>query len=261
VTDHGRKMLENPLIYENGNYRMDFVGLRKMITKKTKIILLCTPHNPVGRVWSNEELKELTEICIEHHILIVSDEIHQDLVFSDKKHIPTASMSDAVSAITVTCISPSKTFNMAGLSSSAIIISDEQKRKIFDSYVAKLHIGQGNIFGSIALEAAYNHGDNYVDQLNLYLKKNAESIIDFFGERNSLVFPVRPEATFLIWLDFNKLNIPQKKLNDLLVNKAGVALSDGRIYGRGGSGFQRLNFALPKQLLEKGLSQIKEMIH
>ncbi|MFH2143123.1 MAG: PatB family C-S lyase [Bacteroidota bacterium] len=256
IKDHNRVMIENPLIIENGCYKMDFDGLKKCISKKTKIFLLCSPHNPVGRVWNREELKKLSEICLENNILIISDEIHQDIVYSPHVHIPLGKINPEIAENSIICISPSKTFNIAGLSSSAIIISDELKREKFIQVINKFHLSQGNIFGNIALESAYNYGETYVDELVNYLKNNIDFTLDFLSEYLPDIKVTIPESTYLLWLDFSKYHLPQKKLNDLLINKAGLALSDGRIYGRGGTGFQRMNIALPKEVLEKGLNQL-----
>ncbi|MFH2096724.1 MAG: PatB family C-S lyase, partial [Bacteroidota bacterium] len=172
IKDHDRIMVENPLVLRDGAYRMDLDHLRSVIDDSVKMIFLCSPHNPVGRVWTKEELIGLSEICLDHNIIIISDEIHHDLIFEGYSHFPTAKISKYISEMTVTCIAPSKTFNLAGMSTSALIIENDHLRSLYDAVLNKFHLNLGNIFGNVALEAAYNYGDEWITGLMKYIKGN-----------------------------------------------------------------------------------------
>ncbi len=260
IKDNKRIMLENQLKYEKGTYTFDFENLESLIDDKVKMIILSSPHNPVGRVWTKTELEKLAKICIETNILILSDEIHSDLVFDGYKHIPLASLSNIISDITITCVAPSKTFNIAGLSSSAVIISNEKLLDKYNKMLDTLHLNMGNIFGLIALKAAYNDGEEWLDQLMQYLAGNVSFVKSFLENNMPDIKLVNPESTYLLWLDFSKLGLSNKELNKILINKAKVGLSDGRVFGKGGEGFQRMNIACPKSIVEKAMLRIKNAL-
>lgn len=257
IKDNRRIMLENQLKYEKGAYTIDFENLESLIDDKVKMIILSSPHNPVGRVWTKTELERLAKICIKNNILILSDEIHSDLVFDGYKHIPLASLSDIISDITITCIAPSKTFNITGLSSSAVIISNEKLLDKYNKILDTLHLGMGNIFGLVALKAAYNDGEEWLNQLMHYLTDNVSFVKSFLENNMPDIKLVNPESTYLLWLDFSRLGLSNKELNKILINKAKVGLSDGRVFGKGGEGFQRMNIACPRSLVEKAMLRIK----
>ncbi len=257
VKDHHRHLTVNPLKLKGGRYCMDLKNLQSQIDSKTKMIFLCSPHNPTGNVWKKNELQELVEICVKNEIVIVSDEIHADIVFKPHKHIPTAMISDDASENVITLMAASKTFNIAGLSTSYFIASNKILYNRVNRWVEKLHLTMGNIFGTIALEAAYRHGKEWLEQLIDYLTGNIAFAEDFINNELSDIDLIRPEATFLLWLDFRRKNIPGKQLNKYIEENARLGLSDGLLFGIDGEGFQRINIGCPKPVLEKALLQIK----
>ncbi|HAZ37169.1 MAG TPA: cystathionine beta-lyase [Clostridiaceae bacterium] len=260
IRDNGRKIVENPLKEENGHYYMDFDDLEKKINDKVKMFILCSPHNPVGRVWSKEELNRLCEICIKNNILLVCDEIHSDIVYKGFRHIPIASLNEKVAQNSITCTAPSKTFNVAGLSCSAIIIPNENIRNKFNKQLDAIHIGSSNVFGLTALEACYTYGEEWLNELLIYLEANRDFVLNFIQNEMPEVKVSKPEGTYLMWLDFRKIEKDGKKLNDLMVDKAKVGMNNGINFGSKGEGFMRLNIACPRSLLEEGLNRIKTAI-
>ncbi len=261
ASDHKRKLIINPLILKNGRYCMDFENLIEQIDKNTKLLILCSPHNPTGNVWKESELKTLADICMHNNILIVSDEIHSDIVFSGHKHIPLASLSGDISRHVITLMAASKTFNFAGLNFSYFIVSDRSLYNELKQTTEKLHLGLGNIFGSIATDAAYKYGEEWLFQLIVYLEKNIAFAEEFINRNIPSVKIIRPEATFLLWLDFRGTGLTEVQLKKLIIQEAKLGLSDGVIFGQDGSGFQRINIGCPKSILEKALTQIQKAIN
>jgi cystathionine beta-lyase len=261
VKGNQRVLLNNPLILNNGRYCMDLDNLKKQLDDRVKLILLCHPHNPVGRIWSPEELSELANICLERNIMIVSDEIHSDIILPGQKHIPLAAISPAFSEISVTCVAPSKTFNIAGLSTSVVVIPDTDKRKIFYHEIETAHLWGGNIFGNIALEAAYRNGDEWVDQLNQYLLGNFKFLDTYLKQFIPEIKLIWPEATYLAWLDMHGLNLDDTALKDFMIYKAKLGCNHGPSFGKGGEGFQRMNIACPGAMLEKSLDHLKNAVN
>ncbi|KPL23338.1 MAG: cystathionine beta-lyase [Bacteroides sp. SM1_62] len=260
IKDNKRELVYNTLLEEEGYYRMDLDDLKQKIGPDTKLLLLSHPHNPVGRVWSPGELKELADLCLENNIVILSDEIHSDLVFHPHVHTPLSTLSHEIADLTVTCIAASKTFNLAGLSSSAVIISNEKLRTRFSHEAQKGHLYMGNIFGTIAMETAYREGADWLEQLLAYLKGNAELLTDY-TEANLPEIRVRsPEATYLAWLDMRNLGMKSKQLRNFMTRDAGIGCNDGPSFGPGGNGYQRLNFACPRSTLQKALHQLKRAL-
>ena len=257
VKGTGRRMIENPLKLENGRYTFDFGDLQQKIDKETRILLLCNPQNPGGMCWKQEELEKLVEICLGNNILIVSDEIHSDLIMPGKKHIPIASLSEEAALNSLVCVAPSKTFNLAGLSSSVVIIPDKKKFVLFEKALNVGHIGMGNIFGNIALETAYRQGDDWLDQLICYLWDNFLYLERFFSAELPGVKVMRPEATYLVWADFSAYGMNDKELTDFIIKEAGVALNNGARFGTGGDGFVRINIGCPRATLEEALLRLK----
>ena len=253
ITNHNRYILNNPLTNRNGRYEMDLDDLIKKITPRTKMIFLCNPHNPGGRVWREKELKALADICLENNILIISDEIHSDLVLFGNKHIPTASINEDISRNTITCMSSSKTFNTAGLASAYVIISNLKNRRIYKEKLNDFHLNIGNIAGLFAQEAAYRNGSEWLEQLLKYLEGNIDYLADFMQNHLPSVKVMKPEGTYLVWMDFRDANIDTKKLKKFIIEEAGLGLSDGFLFGEEGLGFQRLNLACPRSVLKKGL--------
>jgi cystathionine beta-lyase len=239
---------------------MDLDSLMASITPDTRMIILSNPHNPVGRAWSTDELIRLAEICLKNNILIVSDEIHCDLVLPGFHHTPVARISDKIAEITVTCLAPSKTFNLAGMSTSSVVIPNPVLRKYFNSKVKHLHIGNGNIFGTIASIAAYSFGYEWLDDLLDYLKKNAAYVIDYCRANIPEIVPVQPEATYMIWLDCRKLDMPGKELNEFFIHKAKVGMNEGSTFGPGGEGFMRMNLATTHHKVTTAMEQINNAV-
>lgn len=260
ITNHGRKILKNPLKLENGRFNMDFDDLRSKIDDQTSMILLSSPHNPGGSVWHKKELEELGQICKENGITIISDEIHADLILYENRHTPLASISKDLADITVTTMAPSKTFNLAGLSTSYVIASNPDLLKKYNKALEKTHVWHGNIFGSVALQAAYSHGSDWLEQLLDYLEGNINLVDSFFKEHLPEVKVIIPEATYLVMLDFRELGLSNEALRKLLIEKAGVGMNDGASFGKEGDGFQRMNVACPRAVVEKALSNIKKAI-
>lgn len=261
ITGNQREILNNPLKLRNGRYYMDLDNLKEQLDDRVKLILICHPHNPVGRIWTPEELSELANICLDGNIRIVSDEIHSDIILPGQKHTPLAAISPAFSNITATCIAPSKTFNLAGLSTSAVVISNDSDRKIFSQEIDTAHLWNGNIFGNIALEAAYRNGDKWLDQLIQYLFNNYKILDYYLKQFIPEVKLVWPEATYLAWLDMSRLNLNNTALKEFMIHKAKLGCNDGCSFGTGGEGFQRMNIACPKAMLNKSLDQLRNAVN
>ncbi len=256
-----REVVDNPLVRRNGKYEMDFHDLElKLADPEVKMLLLCNPHNPVGRVWRKEELMKLAELCFAHNVLIVSDDIHFDLIFKGYQHTLISSLSNEIAANTITCIAPSKTFNLAGMQLSTIIIPDEEKREKFNAYMGKLGLFAPSPFGITAVEAAYNHGEEWLDELMDYLQGNLSYLTKFIDERLPQIDVIEPEGTYLVWLDFNKLDMSHEELEQFVQDEARLALDEGYIFGESGKGFERINIACPRLVLQEGLERLEKAI-
>jgi len=251
-----RKMVENPLKIENKRYTFDFKDLKSKITDRTKLLLLCNPQNPGGMVWTRKELEELTTICLENDVMIISDEIHSDLIFEGQKHIPLATISEKVAQNCMISMAPSKTFNVAGLTSSVVIIPNKTKFARYERAIGVGHLGMGNIFGSIALEAAYTHGHEWLGQMLAYLWDNYLFLEDFFEKRLPRVKVMKPEATYLIWLDFRDYGMKNDDLMKFTIQNANVALNDGGRFGTGGDGWLRINIGCQRSTLQEALESL-----
>jgi len=260
IKGSGRKMVENPLMVKNGRYTFDFENLRKIIDQQTKLLILCSPHNPGGMVWKMEELEELCRICTENGIIIVSDEIHADLVFTGNKHIPLSMVSDEIAMNSAVLMAASKTFNVAGLSTAFVIIPNKKLRVKYERVLHTVHIEGGNIFGNIATSAALRNGFDWVSQLMTYLEKNYIFLEAFLTTRLPKIKIMKPEATFLVWLDFSAYKLTENQLSKVLI-KGGVALNNGSKFGTGGEGYFRLNFGCPRAILEEGLIKIETALN
>ncbi len=258
VRNNGRQVLENTLKeLPGGDYAMDFEGLQKMASDpKAKLAILCSPHNPVGRVWREGELRRFGEICLENDILVIADEIHSDLIFKGHRHIPFATLSEDFARHSITCTAPSKTFNIAGLQVSNLIVPDDGIRSALSERMEANGIEEPTIFGVVAAEAAYRHGEEWLGQALDYMESNADLIGDFVRDRMPMVGYRKPEGTYLAWLDFRSMGMDEAALKELVVDKAGLALNLGAMFGSSGSGFARLNFGCPKALLEECMSRL-----
>ena len=257
INDTKRKLVVNPLRLTDEGYQMDFEQLEELAKNGLTALVLSNPHNPVGRVFTKEELVQLGNLANTYDFLIISDEIHQDLIYEGYKHIPLASLSDELAQRTITCIAPSKTFNVAGLASSVIIIPNAKLRQKFEALLSSLHLNSGNLFGHVAMQAGYEDGAEWLDQLMDYLKGNVDFLHSYLKENIPTIKLIEPEATYLLWLDCRSLNIDTEKLNKLLIQKAGLALNKGTTFGNDGEGFLRINIGCPRSVLEKALEKIK----
>ena len=259
VKFNGCQMVENQLQYVNGRYEIDFDDLERKFDSRTKVLLLCSPHNPVGRVWTRDELTRLANLCREHNVVVCSDEIHSDLIFRGYRHTPTAMISEEIASNTITCMAPNKTFNIAGLQSGFVIISDPLLREAFIKTKQNLGIGElANVFGITAMEAAYKHGEDWLEQVLDYLQGNLEFLLEFVNTRIPKIKVVKLEGTYLAWLDCRGLNLNQEDLKNFMLKQAKVWLNDGSTFGSGGVGFHRLNLACPRSILEDALQRIEQ---
>jgi cysteine-S-conjugate beta-lyase len=259
VEKNGRILVYNQLVEQDGVYSVDFGDLEKKMKEGAKMLILCSPHNPVSRCWTREELEWLGAKSLEHGVLIVSDEIHCDLVFEPHRHIPLATLSEEIAQNTITCIAPSKTFNLAGLFTSSIIIPNENLRAKFKSEEEKIHLS-ANLFGITAAEAAYREGEAWLGELLDYLQSNVELAREFLSVELPEITLSPAEATYMLWLDFRKLGIPAPELKKLLIEKAGVGFVEGSTFGPGGEGFQRMNIACSRSTLLKALESLKAVL-
>jgi len=256
VRDNNRQLILHPLKQDNeGIYRFDIEHLHAHITPKTKLLLLCSPHNPIGRVWSRDELLALEEVCLTHGIRIISDEIHSDIVYAPHTHIPIASLSEALLHNTITLIGPGKTFNMAGFSISTVCIASDELRSLYAKEAHCVHFGDGAALSHIAFEAAYTDGRSWHTKLMELLSSNAETIQMWCENHPPIKFRL-PEATYLAWLDCREMGLGDRELREFFNTKAKLGLSPGLSFGKEGSGFMRLNFAVPTEILNDALSRL-----
>ena len=255
-----RKIVNNPLIYDNGQYSMDFDNLREVAKTGCKMLILCNPQNPSGRIWSKDELSELAEICFDNQILVVSDEIHSDLVLPGNEHIPFATVSNKAAQNNITLMAPSKTFNIAGIVSSFAVVENEEIRKKYFNYLNARQLGDGTIFGYIAAEYAYEYGEEWLNQALEYIQENIDFVDDYLQKNIPQIKAVKPDASFLIWLDCRALNLSQPELEKLFIQKAKLALNSGTMFGKEGKGFMRLNVGCPRITLEKALDNLKKAV-
>ncbi len=257
---HHRIVKDNPLKLEAGQYKMDVDGLKAMIEPASKVLILCNPHNPGGRVWTRQELVDIAEICYEHKILVISDEIHSDLAFSPNKHIPFASVSEKAAQNSITFMAPSKTFNIAGIVSSYSIIPNKELRDKFNAYLESSELDEGHIFAYLAAQAAYEYGDEWLTQAKDYIWKNITFVDEYLKVNIPQIKAMIPEASFLIWLDCTELNLSQKDLVSLFVDDAKLALNDGTMFGHGGEGYMRMNIGTPLANIQKALDNLKKAV-
>ena len=260
INDNGRELVKSPLINDNGYYTIDFEDFEKKLASGVKLLIFCNPHNPVGRVWTREELQKVGELCLKYNVLVISDEIHSDLIFKPHTHTYFASISDEIAQNTLTFLAPSKTFNIAGLSVSVAYSDNSDIYNKFNKYVETLHVCAGTLFGDIAFETAYNEGQEWLNQLLEYLDGNFEFVIDYLEKNIPQIKTRKPEGTYLMWLDCRELCMDCEKLQEFMINKAGLALNPGLIFGDEGRQFMRLNTATPRTNLQKALENIKKAV-
>jgi cystathionine beta-lyase len=249
----------NPLLLTDGRYEMDFAGLEALARQPdTAMLILCSPHNPVGRVWTPEELRRLGEICLEHEVLVVADEIHGDLIYPGHRFTPFATLGEALAQNAIVCTAPSKTFNLAGLATSNIIIPNRELRLRFERTLNNIGLHGVNTLGMVALEAAYTHGEEWLTQVMNYIAGNLRFLRDFVAEHLPQIQVIEPEGTYLVWLDCRGLGLDKAELERLMLGEARVFLNEGYIFGREGEGFERINIACPRSILAEALQRIKE---
>ncbi|HOY39167.1 MAG TPA: PatB family C-S lyase [Bacteroidales bacterium] len=261
VEGNKRELVHSPLILKNGRYHMDYESLEKEFAGGVKLMLLCNPHNPGGRVWSKEELTRLAELSLKYEVVVFSDEIHCDLVYPNQKHTPYLSLGEKYLPFSAVSQSPSKTFNIAGLSSSVVVIADKEMRDRMKNLMETIHLCMGNIFGTEAFKTAYTLCDSWHSELISYLEMNLKLATSFIQNQLPVIKVMQPDAGFLLWLDFSDLGLSDKMLNEFLVTKAGLGLSAGVMYGHEGSGFMRLNFGLNRAQLEKCLIRLQQAVN
>lgn len=255
-----RTVLENQLIENNGVYSIDFEDFEEKLKQGPKLFIFCNPQNPVGRVWTREELTKITDLCLKYNVLIASDEIHADLMLWGNKHIPTATISKEVSDITITCTSCSKTFNLAGLQASFAVFPDKESKNKFDKFWRNLEVHRNNCFSLVALETAYNEGEEWLKQLIPYLEENIEYVQEYCSKHIPQIKPSKPESTYLMWFDCRDLGLNNEELNDFMINNARIGLNQGKNFCRSLSGFMRMNVACPRSILEKAMKQLEEAV-
>src|SRR5690625_1659926 len=259
LDNNGRVPLENPLKHDGERYVMDFEDLEEKAADSS-LIMLCNPHNPVCRVWTREELDRLGQICVENDITIISDEIHCDFTLKGVEHTPMASLSKELEQQTITLMAPSKTFNIAGLTTSVAIIPNEELREKYTKALEAMEVGNPTIFGALALETAYKHGEEWLDEVMVYVEDNIDYAIQYIKENIPEIKVDRPDGTYLLWLDFRSLNKSNDEIEKALIEEGKVALNDGRPYGTGGDGFFRLNIGCPRSILKDGLQRIEKAV-
>lgn len=257
VEDNHRRLVNNTLVLGgDGTYTIDYEDFeKKIIEENVKLFILCNPHNPVGRVWTREELERLGEICLKHGVFVVSDEIHADFVF-ERKHTVFSEVKEAYRDISMICTSPSKTFNIAGLQISNIFISNPEKATAFRRQVAAAGYSQVGLPGLVACEAAYRHGDEWLEGVLAYIKANAEFTRAYLQEHLPRVKMTKLEGTYLVWLDFRNYGLTDKELDEKIPNQAGLWLDSGAVFGKCGEGFQRINIACPRKTLHQALDRL-----
>tara|TARA_Y100000590_G_scaffold470025_1_gene661453 strand:- start:1358 stop:2548 length:1191 start_codon:yes stop_codon:yes gene_type:complete len=256
VSTTGRNLVLNPLRIQNKRYTINFDQLEEH-AKRAKILFLCSPHNPVGRVWSEEELKNIIKISKKHDLIIFSDEIHADLVFSENKHKMLAVLAEDPSNI-ITAVAPSKTFNIPGLNLSALIVPNKRHRNLITKAFETLHISSSNPFSIVAFEAAYKEGGPWLLKLLSYLQDTRDFVEQYLRDYLPEIRLIKPDATYLLWLDCRKLGMNDTELHNFFVHKAGVGMSPGTIFGEGGSGFMRMNIGMPRHIIATALANIKD---
>lgn len=260
ILNNGRNVLESRLHYKGGVYDIDFADLEeKLADPQTSMLILCNPHNPVGKIWGSEELRKIGELCSRYHVLVLSDEIHCDITKPGRKYTPFASVSKACRDISITCVAPTKAFNLAGIQTAAVIIPDPVLRHRVNRGLNTDEVAEPNVFAAIAPAAAFGHGGAWLDELRTYLWKNREFAEEFIKEQIPYVSPVEAEATYLLWLDCRKLQTDLSQLCQFIRKDSGLYVSDGREY-RNGDGFLRMNLACPRIRLEDGLRRLKKSI-
>ncbi|MDC0932807.1 PatB family C-S lyase [Arcobacteraceae bacterium] len=261
VKRHNREVLENQLIIkEDGKYEFDLEDLKSKINERTKMILLCSPHNPVGRVWTKEELFEILDICVKNNIVVFADEIHSDLIFEGNKHISFSSLNEKAKDICVTAMGVGKTFNLAGIAMSSIAISNPLLKEKFLKVYEKHHFAEGSVLSHVAFQSAYTNGKEWLDELKMHLYKNYEMLKTICDKYPTKLKLTPTEATYLAWIDCKEMNLSDKKLRDFFVKEAQLGLNPGLGFGTNGSGFMRLNFAVSQEKMKEVVTRLDKAL-
>ena len=257
IKDNGCHVVSSPLLLRGDRYEMDFEDLeRKAADPRATLLILCSPHNPVGRVWTREELSRVGEICARHRVRVVADELHCDIVMPGHAHVPFASIDASCRDMSLTTIAPSKTFNLAGLEATIVIVPDEEMRQRFDNVLARNSISRPNVFAITGMEAAYAHGEAWLDDLLIYLKGNYDLLVEAMGERLPRAKVMPMEGTYLAWMDFRALESDPMRLQERMLTKAEVWLDEGWIFGPEGAGFERMVLACPRSIIADAVDRI-----
>ena len=256
----GRKVVENHFVERDGKWEMDWADFEARL-EQSDLFLLCNPHNPLGIVWTPEELRRMAELCMKHHVVMFSDEIHSDLIFHGKKHTPTATLSPEIARYVVTGISGTKTFNLAGLQASTVVFPNRHMKEVFDQYWMRMDIHRNNAFSLIAMEAAFNQGEEWLEQLLPYLSANFDYVVDYCAKHIPKIKTYAPDATYLMWLDCRGLGLDNEALRKFMIEKAGLGLNEGWTFSRSLDGFMRLNAACPRSVLERAIAQLEQAVN
>jgi len=261
IRSNNRKIVKNPLKLTDGKYQIDFEDLEiKVSDPNNKILILCNPHNPIGRVWAEAELEQIAEICVRHDVFVIADEIHGDFAFSPHQYTPYLTISEVASQYAAVCISPAKTFNISGMVDAITIIPTETHRHQFHKFAHSFQINKINVFASIAIETAYRDGAQWLDELLVYLQGNVNLIKEFLQANDINISLIEPEGTFLVWLDFRELGLDTKVLEKFLAQKAQIALAPGYWFGREGTGFARMTIGCPRATLQRALDNLSDAV-
>lgn len=260
VRENGRELVCSPLKSESGRYVVDWKNFEGQLQKGVRLFILCNSHNPVGRVWTREELLRMGELCCRYGVKIVSDEIHADLALFGNRHTVMASVSEEAAGCTLTAMAPSKTFNIAGMMNSVIVVADPEMREKYNRELLALHLDSGTIFGHVTLKAAYSGGEAWLAELIRYLEGNVEFALDYFRQRIPGVRVHRPEGSFLLWLDFRPTGLSHEVCGERLLRRGKIGLNDGLTFGEEGRGFRRMNIGCPRRVLEDGLERIERAL-
>ncbi|MDE6748668.1 MAG: pyridoxal phosphate-dependent aminotransferase [Lachnospiraceae bacterium] len=262
IKDNNRKLVNSDLVLRDGRYEINFEDFEaKIVQEKVKLFLLCSPHNPVGRVWTKDELRRIGDICLKHDVKIVSDEIHADFVYSGYRHHVLPTIDNRLEDISIICTAPSKTFNLAGLQVSNIFIPNPELRKAFIRKMSAIGYSQVNMLGLHACQAAYEGGREWLEQLKEYLKGNLDFTRNYLEQNLPQIKLIEPEGTYLIWLDCRGLGLPEEELENLIVHKAKLWLDSGAIFGKTGEGYERINIACPRSILKEALERLKKAVN
>ena len=262
VKENERELVVNELVKdETGYYTIDFEDFEKKVSdEKVTLFIMCSPHNPVGRVWKREELQKMSELCLKYNVRVIADEIWRDIIMPGHKHIPAASLSKEIEHNTITCFSPTKTFNIAGLQASFATLPREEEWKMLDEELGRLDVKRNSPFSLVGFEAAYTKGEEWLEELLIHLDGNMDYVVNFVKERIPEVKVRKSEGTYLMWLDFSGLNMTKEELSMFMQKEAKIALDDGFWFGENGAGFERMNIACPRYMVEEGMNRIENAV-